>query len=179
MPHLSRRALLRAAAPLLLLSLSASGITSGELIRFTDQVNEFRRAAGCAPLQWDEGIADIAQKHSADMLRRDFFDHTDPDGVTLQQRIRVAGFTRRGPAGENISYGQSYSGEAFKAWIDSPNHRENLEYCRFTHHGLGREGPYWTHTFITLTPEALPDRLPPPRIRLAPGITLPTRLQRR
>lgn len=152
-----RRRLPRAVAPLaavlLAVGLAAADTTSAEVVRFSGRVNELRRAAGCGPLEWDRRVAAIAQAHSDDMARRDLLAHDGGDGSTMQDRLRRSGYLRRGPAAENITYGQATVDEAVDAWIASPGHRENLEFCRFTHHGMGRRGPYWTHVIVTLAPQ--------------------------
>lgn len=165
MTHRISRVLLCTAVSLLPFVLSGARIGAGEIIRFTEAVNELRHAAGCGPLEWDERMAGVARGHSENMALNNFFDHTGPDGMTMQRRIRAAGIERRGPAGENISYGQSDAMEALQAWIHSPSHHETLKDCTFTHHGLGRKGTYWTHTFVTLRDADAPrGHLPPPTI---------------
>src|SRR5215213_6461871 len=44
-------------------------------------VNQERAAAGCGALAADDALAAVARGHSADMRDRDFFDHTNPDGL--------------------------------------------------------------------------------------------------
>lgn len=161
------RAVLPLAVVLLSTSLTAADTTSAEVVRFSGRVNEVRRAAGCGPLEWDRRVAAVAQAHSATMARRDSLEH-DIDGGGMRDRLRHAGYLRRGPAAENISYGQATVDEAINGWMASPGHRENLEYCRFTHHGLGRQGPYWTHVLVTLAPDQV--LLPLPMVE---PVTLP------
>jgi hypothetical protein len=48
-----------------------------------DLVNQERADAGLAPLAWDDGAAQVAYEHSVDMDLRDFFAHTNPDGMEL------------------------------------------------------------------------------------------------
>lgn len=172
------RAILPLAAVALVAALSAADTTSAEVVRFSGRVNELRRAAGCGPLEWDRRVAAVAQAHSENMARHDSLDHADADGADMKERLRRAGYVRRGPAAENISYGQFNVDEALAGWVGSPGHRENLEYCRFTHHGLGRQGPYWTHVLVTLGPDQVLPPLPTVEPVTVPVPTLRTHLAR-
>jgi uncharacterized protein YkwD len=115
-----------------------------EFIRF---VNAQRRSVGRPELIWDRGIAGVAWNHSADMVSRNFFDHTNPDGKTPFKRLIESrlDFSR---AAENIALGPKTGRQAFETWMQSPAHRKNMLDAGFTHHGVGRVGDRWTHVFI-------------------------------
>jgi len=51
-----------------------------------ERVNSEREAAGQAPLGWSEELAALSRAHSQDMIRRDFFDHVNPDGQGPTER---------------------------------------------------------------------------------------------
>lgn len=40
---------------------------------------------------WHPVVAMVAQAHCVDMVQRDFFNHTNPDGVGANDRLRAAG----------------------------------------------------------------------------------------
>jgi uncharacterized protein YkwD len=120
-----------------------------EMQTFTRMVNDYRRKVGCTPLQWDDRIAAVAQKHSDDMARRHYFDHNNPEGKSPFDRLRLAHVSFRGAA-ENIASGQVTGSQVFNSWLNSPGHRRNIENCSYTHHGLGLANAYWTHDFISL-----------------------------
>jgi uncharacterized protein YkwD len=109
-------------------------------------VNDARAHAAtpCGPIQLEPRLTAAAQAHSDDMAARSFFDHTNPDGVTYEQRITTAGFTRRW--GENIAKGQRSAEQVMQAWMGSPPHRENLENCAYTYIGIGLNRAAWTWT---------------------------------
>ena len=49
--------------------------------------NDIRRRNGL-PILLEDGICrDAARGHSADMLNRNYFSHTDPEGRTLKERL--------------------------------------------------------------------------------------------
>ncbi|MEJ2482034.1 MAG: CAP domain-containing protein [Gemmatimonadota bacterium] len=119
-----------------------------EVVTLVDLVNARRVAEGCAPLVWHDGVAAVADAHSADMRDRDFFAHTNPDGKSPFDRLRDAGIDWSGAAGENIAWGTSSGQTAFDMWINSSGHRANIENCAFTHHGVGLVDARWTHLFV-------------------------------
>jgi len=44
------------------------------------------------PLRWNATLANVAEKRAIDMARRDYFDHTDPDGFGPNHHISRAGY---------------------------------------------------------------------------------------
>ena len=109
-------------------------------------VNQFR-AGMCDPLAVDNRLTTAAQGHSTDMSKRDYFDHTTPDGVTFDQRIKTAGYPS--PAAENIAQGQRSAEQVMQSWMQSPGHRNNIMNCRYTTIGVAVDtnGWYWTQDF--------------------------------
>ncbi len=53
--------------------------------------NAARQQNGAAPLVWSDSLATLARLHSEDMARRDFFDHSNPDGRDVNARGRQMG----------------------------------------------------------------------------------------
>src|SRR5687768_17733429 len=90
--------------------------TTDEIRALVELVNRHRRGVGCKDLIWLEPVASVAQKHSDDMVRRGFFDHKNPDGLTPFQRLNAAGlkFTR---AAENIAAGQATAHAVMASWL--------------------------------------------------------------
>ena len=86
-------------------------------------VNDARAHAAtpCGPVQLDPRLMAAAQAHSDDMAARNFFDHTNPDGVTFAQRILAAGYPQVAMA-------------------------ENIENCAYNFMGLGVNQSAWTWT---------------------------------
>lgn len=116
--------------------------------QFVVLVNQYRATVGCPQLEWDANVAGVAQDHSEDMVERDFFSHTNPDGASAGNRLSAAGvsWTRWG---ENIAAGYATAEAVLGAWLDSEGHRRNIESCAFQRHGVGLADNHWTHVFMT------------------------------
>jgi uncharacterized protein YkwD len=115
-------------------------------------VNTERANAGCKAVTNDSRLATAARKHSADMIARDYFSHTTPDGVDFATRIENEGY-RWSNAGENIASGQRNATDVMTAWMNSPGHRANILNCNFKNLGVGMvldgNRPMWTQDFGT------------------------------
>lgn len=111
-------------------------------------VNDHRRAVGCSPLSWDSRLAMVAQAHSDDMVRRHYFGHVNPDGKSPFDRMRDAGLSWNGPAGENLASSPRGAETVFESWLASPEHRANLERCAYTHTAIGVSQGLWTELYV-------------------------------
>ena len=117
-----------------------------------DLVNAERAKNGLSKLSWSDELASVARAHSNDMLNRNFFSHTNPDGQSPFDRMRAAGI-KYSSAGENIAAGQKTPQEVVKAWMNSEGHRANILNASFTKLGVGyvvgngAYNTYWTQNF--------------------------------
>ncbi|RJR37238.1 MAG: CAP domain-containing protein [Deltaproteobacteria bacterium] len=110
-----------------------------------EMTNQARRSQGLAPLSNDEELRNVARAYSDDMLARNFFDHTNPEGVAFDERISDHYPHRVYVVGENIwsAFGyhpdktQQVAKEIMDSWMNSPGHRENLLSPGYTHLGVG------------------------------------------
>ncbi|MFJ6084799.1 CAP domain-containing protein [Streptomyces sp. NPDC092369] len=136
-------------------ALWARPLTPGDLNRtaaeVVDLTNRERARAGLPPLAVDALLTRAAQAHSADMVARAFYSHTDPEGGQPWDRAARAG-SRRRTIGENIACGQRSAAEVVEGWMNSPGHRANILKPDFTHIGIGfagggPSGTYWTQLF--------------------------------
>jgi uncharacterized protein YkwD/stress response protein SCP2 len=136
-------------------ALWARPLTPAELARTCADVveltNRERSRARLAPLAVDPLLTAAAQAHSADMVARDFYSHTSPEGTQPWDRAAAAG-SRRRTIGENIACGQRSAAEVVTGWMNSPGHRANILKPEFTHIGVGfvgggRTATYWTQLF--------------------------------
>jgi uncharacterized protein YkwD len=114
---------------------------------FIRLLNGKRSRVGCPELKWDDRVASVARGHSRDMARRNYFSHTNPDGKNSFDRLR-AFHIRYSLAGENIAVGVKSGHQAYEIWVNSPEHRENMLDCRFTHQGVGKVGSRWTQILL-------------------------------
>jgi len=115
-----------------------------EVTRLT---NVERSKAGCRPVRVDSRLAAAALAHSRDMVDRDYFDHTSPDGLGPGDRAEAAGYPRW--SGENIAAGYSTAAAVMQGWMDSPEHRANILNCDSKATGVGFDprGNMWTQRF--------------------------------
>lgn len=127
---------------------TSTGASSVEeaVVRLTNQA---RAANGCRALVHDPKLHAAAERHSADMAARGYFDHTSPDGRDPGDRVQASGFSPIRTWGENIAMGQRTAEQVVQGWLDSPGHRANIMNCSFTHIGVGHatKGPHWTQVF--------------------------------
>jgi uncharacterized protein YkwD len=86
----------------------------------------------------------VAQQHARDMVSRDYFAHSTPDGRSYRDRIRLAGYYRKPAirflAGENIAWVAGASGTpqaVVSTWMRSRAHRAEVLRRRFRHAGVG------------------------------------------
>jgi uncharacterized protein YkwD len=93
-------------------------------------VNQHRREAGLPVITPNADLAALAKAHAFDMVRRNFFSHTDPNNRGFEDRI--AGVKRRHLC-ENISTVPSHFGNGFgmvrqsdKGLMNSPGHKTNI-----------------------------------------------------
>ncbi len=55
-------------------------------------VNFERKAADRPPFEWDDELSKIARAHSEDMVKRKYFKHVNPEGLTPMKRAEAAGY---------------------------------------------------------------------------------------
>jgi uncharacterized protein YkwD len=107
--------------------------------------NDVRRQYGLPPVSQEGALSRVSRTYCDDMLRRHFFSHTNPEGLTAQERLRAF---YSGPIygwGENIWEGSNMSAADSEAlartimnsWMSSPGHRENILSPDYTHLGVG------------------------------------------
>lgn len=73
-------------------------------IRVVELANQERAKYGCSALVMNDTLHQVAYNHSADMIARDFFDHTNPDGKDPGERLTDIGYSWS-TCGENIAAG--------------------------------------------------------------------------
>jgi uncharacterized protein YkwD len=106
-------------------------------------INAERRAHGLRDLRLDPRLSKAAQDHSRDMVRRRYFSHTTPEGISPAGRVRGTGYLRASRAwlvGENIawgSHGRETAARVVRAWMHSPPHREEILRPSFRDAGIG------------------------------------------
>jgi uncharacterized protein YkwD len=117
--------------------------------RIFQLTNEARHKNGLPALDWDKDLALQARDKSDDMLQKNYFSHTDPEGKNLKDRLqeeKPASYKTISRIGENIYMGArlDYSTDIktqarliVDGWMTSPGHRQNILDPRYTHLGVG------------------------------------------
>ncbi|WP_328613138.1 CAP domain-containing protein [Amycolatopsis sp. NBC_00355] len=125
----------------------AARVASSVAEQVLSLVNDERGKAGCKPLAEESHLTKAAQDYSDDMSARNFFSHTNPEGVTFDQRIKTAGYSK--PGAENIAKGQTSAAQVMDSWMNSEGHRANILNCSLTKLGVGftKAGNYWVQDF--------------------------------
>jgi uncharacterized protein YkwD len=123
-------------------------------------VNEERVNHGLKQLTWNDDLAVVARSHSEDMIKRNFFQHKNPDGLDYQDRLEKEDIYYFNKTGENLyslitQVNQSIVVEkAVEGWMNSIGHREIILDEDFNEAGVGivnlnRTEFYITHVFIS------------------------------
>ena len=136
----------------LLLILLISSVHANETADiFMELMNDHRHALGLSPLIHDQELAKVAFDHSKAMAKSTVEFGHDGFSFRCSKARKILGGGNW--CAENVARGQKTMLDAFKAWMNSPGHRANLEQARATHTGLafattsgGRL--YWTQLFI-------------------------------
>lgn len=102
-------------------------------------VNSERGRHHLIALERDPALDAVARAHSADMARRSYLAHVNPEGRNPLDRIQAAGIAGFTLAAENagVTDRSEPSAEILRNWIASPVHAENLYAPPFNHTGVG------------------------------------------
>ncbi len=120
-------------------------------------VNQYRLAgATCGgqakpavpALTADPALRCAARVHTKDMADRNFFGHTNPDGLLPWDRMELAGY-QWSAAGENIAAGNRTAAATMQQWMNSTGHCNNIMSANFVHIGVGHveSDAIWTQVF--------------------------------
>ena len=85
-------------------------------------------------------LVDAARAHSQDMLARNYFSHTSPDGRSFVDRVNGAGYAGWTNLAENIAWGSGSLGDPsaiFTNWMNSSGHRANILNPNLREIGIG------------------------------------------
>jgi len=111
-------------------------------------VNKEREKAGLYALVWNEELAAVARAHSADMSKRNYFNHISPEGDRPPDRIRGAGLAVLYSA-ENIARGHRTAEAVVAAWMASATHKSAILSEHAVSIGVGFYEYYWTMNLIS------------------------------
>ncbi|WP_170984505.1 CAP domain-containing protein [Rhodoligotrophos defluvii] len=128
--------------------------------RALELVNQSRTENGLPPLSLGSEANQAAQNHANDMLRRNYYAHTSPEGETVQDRYVAAGGSKWRLTAENIArcadcappVSMDRIERLHRGWMQSPEHRHNILRRGLTEFGYGiavneDQGLYAVQTF--------------------------------
>ncbi len=119
---------------------AASGPIHEELeAALLDGVNRERARHHLIPLRRNAALDRVARAHAADMARRGYAAHVNPEGANPMQRIAAGGVSGFTLAAENIGRTNlpDPNREIIEAWLASSLHRRNLLLPVFNTTGIG------------------------------------------
>lgn len=114
-----------------------------------DRVKEKKPVLTISPV-----LENAAKMKANDMVTKNYFAHTSPEGLTPWHWFKKAGYSFS-YAGENLAVGFSESDEVNKGWLNSPTHKANIIDEHFTEIGIatmkgtrkGKEATYVVQMF--------------------------------
>ena len=110
----------------------ASSITTEELIVLT---NKKRLENGLSELTINPKLNQAATQKAADMVNKNYWAHTSPEGKTPWSFFKSADYQYL-YAGENLARDFVDSNSVVNAWMESPTHRDNLLSSRYQEIGI-------------------------------------------
>lgn len=105
-------------------------------------VNKHRASHGAKPLRMCATLTTAAQDYAVLSARKDWQNHTGPDGLVPMERAQKAGYVmdhskRIFAVGENLAWGYPSVTSAFRGWVNSPGHNALMLDPDYTDLGLG------------------------------------------
>lgn len=113
---------------------STNGTSSEKQQAFT-LLNQDRAANGLPALTLNSKLTSLADAYAADMIKRGYFSHYNPEGQSPFDRMNNAGISYS-TAGENLAINTSVSA-AETAFMKSSGHRANILNSSYTDVGIG------------------------------------------
>jgi uncharacterized protein YkwD len=107
-------------------------ITAENVLRL---MNDYRAAAGLAPLQDDERLDLAAGDRMRHMEEESYWSHRSPDGMAPFEWLSRRAYDYRA-AGENLAYGFETARLLVQSWMESRGHRANIMSDRYEDCGI-------------------------------------------
>jgi uncharacterized protein YkwD len=98
--------------------------------------NSQRAANGVGSLALNAQLNNAAQAKANDMIARNYWSHTTPDGQQPWVFVDNAGY-KYAKAGENLAYGFATSSSTVTGWMNSATHKANMLDGAFSDVGFG------------------------------------------
>lgn len=117
---------------------------SASVVGVRNWINRLRKKHRLQRLDADAKLNIFAQDYAQKMADDDYISHTSPEGLTFQQRVKMAQLI--GEYGENLSYGSTFA-LAMNGLENSASHLKNILSERWVRVGVGitqnEEGEYY------------------------------------
>ncbi len=110
-----------------------SVMTDEKIVELTNQA---RKSDKVPPLKTSAKLANAAQEKADDIIRRQYFSHTTPDGKTPWNFMNKQKYYFL-YAGENLAMKYDSAERVVESWMQSTAHRDNLLSKRYTEIGVG------------------------------------------
>lgn len=111
----------------------ATNVSVSSLLQET---NIQRSNHGKTALTLNSQLSQAAQDKANDMVARNYWAHTTPDGKQPWEFISATGYSFTA-AGENLAYGFDSSAAAMTGWMNSPGHKANVLHDNYLEVGFG------------------------------------------
>lgn len=98
--------------------------------------NAEREQNALSDLALNPTLSQAAQAKANDMITRNYWSHTTPDGQEPWVFINQVGYKYQA-AGENLAYGFSDNASTVTGWMNSPGHRANILNGTYSEVGFG------------------------------------------
>jgi uncharacterized protein YkwD len=112
---------------------AATNLTANELLQDTN-IDRGQHQEGA--LAVNPALDAAAQAKANDMVQRNYWSHTSPNGTTPWDFIKNSGYNYQS-AGENLAYGFMNAGAILTGWMNSPEHRANILNSNYQDVGFG------------------------------------------
>ena len=105
-----------------------------------DAINRERSSRNLDPLAVDPVLMELARDHAKDMIERNYFSHTTPEGKTFKMRLQEKGIALNW-TGENFYATASPEDKVVEVtmqWLmGDPSHRRNILNASYGKVGVG------------------------------------------
>ncbi len=100
------------------------------------ETNIQRSGNSRAALSLNNQLSQAAQQKANDMVARNYWSHTSPEGTQPWEIISSVGYAYVA-AGENLAYGFDTSAATLAGWMNSPGHKANVLNADYKEVGFG------------------------------------------